>query len=119
MTLGKRCDGLHLYNYMTQRNDIELKLDYKKVKEINNPDFFLKNEEDIINLDNFKQSTSHLPNKFKDAWVNYLDKNLWLSLLKFKYKEKTYRYYSCGVIKQDALEHMMLKYTDNIKTLIL
>ena len=117
MVIGKNCRGLHLYNHMTQRNDIKVNLDYKKVKDINSS-FFLKNEDEIVNLNSFKQTIDHLPNKFKDSWVNYLDKNLWLCMVKFTYKEKTYIYYSSSVSQRSALEQLMLKYSESITNLI-
>ena len=117
MVFGKYCRELHLYNHMKQRNDIKVNLDYKKVKDINSS-FFLKNEEEIINLNSFKESIEHLPTKFKDSWVNYLDKNLWLCMVEFTYKEKTYRYYSCDVRQRDALKQLMIKYSESITNFI-
>lgn len=117
MVFGKFCRGLHLYNHMTQRNDIKVNLDYKNVKDINSS-FFIKNEDEIVNLGSFKQSVEHLPNKFKDSWISYLDKNVWVCMMEFTYKQKTYIYYSCDVSQRGALEQLMFKYTDNITNLI-
>ena len=117
MVFGKYCRELHLYNHMKQRNDIKVNLDYKKVKDINSS-FFLNNEDEIVNLGSFKQSVEHLPNKFKDSWISYLDKNWWVCMMEFTYKQKTYRYYSCDVRQREALEKLMITYTDIITNLI-
>ena len=118
MPIGNNCKGLHLFNYMKFRTDLKLKVEYKQVKDIPNINFFVKNKDDINNLDTFSKDVSHLKDKHKDLWVTLLDKHLWLSLMKLEIKGKNYTFYSCGIKKREALETLMIKYNDNIKTIL-
>ena len=118
MPIGNRCNGLHLYNHMTQRTDLNMNLEYKQVKDIPNINFFIKNKDDIANLDTFTKDVSHLKDTYRDSWVTLLDKNLWLSLMKLEIKGKNYTFYSCGIRQRDALEILMKKYNDNINIIL-
>jgi hypothetical protein len=118
MTIKNKCNGLHLYNYMKFRTDLKMEVEYRQVKDIPNINFFIKNKDDIANLETFAKDVSHLKDKYRDSWVTLLDKKLWLCLMKLEIKGKNYTFYSCEIRKRDALEQIMLKYNDNIKTIL-
>ena len=85
MTISNRCTGMNFYNHLIQRNEIEIKVNYERVKDISNKYFFIKHANDIVNLDKYHVKQSEWldsfanKNKFNinecynNYWTHYLD----------------------------------------------
>ena len=55
MPISNRCTGRNFYNYLTQRTDVEVNLEYEQVKHNSNKDFFINHADNLVNLETFKQ----------------------------------------------------------------
>jgi len=121
---------MNFYNHISQRKDIEVKVNFEHVKNISNRDFFIKNVDDIVNLDSFKHehpkwmgtyASKHKLNVkdcYNNYWVHYLNKTAWLCSMEVTYLNKKYNYYSLSTRKHDSLNLLMMDKQDSIKNII-
>ena len=130
MPISNRCTGRNFYNYLTQRTDVEVNLEYEQVKHNSNKDFFINHAENIVNLETFKQDQpewldsfaakhkNNINDCYNNYWVHYLDKNMWICSMELTYSNKKYNYYSISTTQQDSLDKLMLKHQDSIKNIL-
>ncbi len=130
MPISNRCTGMNLFNHLSQKKNVEVKVNYEQVKHFSNRDFFIKHADNLVNLNTHQREQPEWLNSFaakskfnrndcyNHFWARYLDKSLWVCSMEFTYSNKKYNYYSISTTQQDSLDKLMLKHQDSIKNIL-